>query len=82
MMLDGPFQKTHGKITQYFIDRVADGSIHHSDPHSAADYFVAIIKAGVHIPLIFSQPVSVSPRSVRKIASGAVSIFLDGINPR
>ncbi len=82
MMLEGPFEKTHGEITRYFVDRVADGTIRHDDPHLAADYFMAIIKARMHIPLIFSQAVSASPKAIRKIASGAVSIFLDGVGPR
>lgn len=79
MMIEGPFVETHGKITEYFEHLVAAGDLHYSDPHMAAEYFISIIKAGKHIPLIFSQSVDVQPTAVRRIAQGAVDIFLYGI---
>ncbi len=45
----------------------------------AAEYFISIIKAGRHIPLIFNQPVTTDPPSIRAVAEGAVDIFLNGV---
>ncbi len=82
MMIEGPFVETHGQITQYFERRVKAGDLDYHDPHMAAEYFIAIIKAGRHIPLIFNQPVATDPESIRVVAKGAVDIFLNGIGAR
>jgi AefR-like transcriptional repressor, C-terminal domain len=55
------------------------GDIKHDDPHMAAEYFISMIKAGRHIPLIFNQPADTRRASIRKIAAGAVEIFLNGV---
>ena len=82
MMIEGPFVETHGKIMQYLEQRVAAGDIAYDDPHMAAEYFISIIKAGRHIPLVFNQPVEVGRLTIRSIAKGAVDIFLNGISGR
>jgi TetR/AcrR family transcriptional regulator, mexJK operon transcriptional repressor len=82
MMIEGAFAETHGQIMEYFEEKVASGDIAHADPRMAAEYFIAIIKAERHIPLVFNQPVDVDPRSIRTIASGAVDIFLNGVRHR
>lgn len=82
MMMEGAFVETRRRIVSYFIDRVAAGDLTCEDPAMAAEYFTAIIKAGKHIPLVFGQPADVSPAAVRKVAQGAVSIFLNGVPHR
>lgn len=80
MMIEGPFVETHGQITQYFERRVKAGDLNYNDPRMAAEYFISIIKAGRHIPLVFNQPVATDQASIRAIAKGAVDIFLNGID--
>lgn len=82
MMIEGPFVETHGKITQFFERRVAAGDLVYDDPHMAAEYFISIIKAARHIPLVFNQPVKVDRPTIRSIAQGAVDIFLYGLDKR
>ncbi len=82
MMLEGPFVETHGRIVDYFERRIEAGDLSHDDPKMAAEYFISIIKAGRHIPLVFSQPADTSSASLRAIASGAVAIFLGGLKNR
>lgn len=81
LMIEGPFIETHGKISAYFSNIVGRGLLAHDDPETAAEYFIAIIKAGKHIPLILSQDVQTGPEAVRRTVEEAVDIFLRGLDP-
>jgi len=82
MMLEGPFLETHGKIREYFTRLVQQGELTLTEPAMAVEYFLAIIKAEKHVKLLFNQNVSITPRTIRAIADGAVDIFLNGARPR
>ena len=81
LMLEGPFQETHGMITDYFERLVRDGKLRLANANMAVEYFLAIIKADKHVRLLFSQDVSTTPKAIRSIADGAVDIFLHGASP-
>ena len=81
LMLEGPFVETHGKITDYFAQLFDRGELRLSDPHTAVELFIGIIKAEKHVKLLFSQEVNVTAEAIRDLAEHAVDVFLNGARP-
>jgi TetR/AcrR family transcriptional regulator, mexJK operon transcriptional repressor len=81
LMIAGPFAETHEKIVKFFQDRTAAGEMRSIAGSTGAGHFIALLKVDAHVRLVFSQPIDVSPKAIRKIAEGVVDLFLNGALP-
>lgn len=78
MLFDGPIAATRKVFRDYLREQVAIGKLEIDDVDQAAGQLSGLLKADLHMLLVFSQPVSITPKKIAKHVAASIDLFLYG----
>jgi AcrR family transcriptional regulator len=76
------FRRGPGRVREllaaYLVRQAAAAHLEIANPVLAAEHFFGLVKAGVHMPAVCGEPITLDPAAVRQHVAAAVSVFLHG----
>lgn len=78
VMFEGPILGSQAVFDRYLRDQARIGRLHFPNIDLAAAQLIALLKTNIHMQLLFSQPVELSPAHIAELARASVNLFLRG----
>ena len=78
MLFDGPIATTRSVFRDYLLEQVELGKLAIDDVDAAAGQLSGLLKADLHMLLIFSQPVRMTPKKIAGHVASCIDLFLRG----
>ena len=82
MMFENSVLRSQEIFDSFLRAQVDIGQLSFPDLNVAAAQLVALLKTDLHVQLLFSQPIDISARDIKRSAATSVRLFLNGARAR
>lgn len=78
ILIDGPVAGSHRMFSDYLREQVAKGRLSIPDIDRATGQLIGLLKADLHMLLLFAQPIKVTSRLLDQHVKSSIDLFLNG----